>query len=508
MKLRDAARLVLVGLLAFGFTSGVLAVHPVADIRSGWAAPITDPNNSADRLLFWVNWRACVALTDEDLDQWKARGVSGFVCDVQWLRGMGGIYLWTGDPSNPLTTPEYAAQRSFRDSNIVSRANQRGMTMYLAFWLVNYWNSATPLVEWFDDGQWSSFAIPRIRDIAAAARLLGFAGIAFDQELYGQHDGQKATWGWSYPGNTHTEAQVRAKVRQRGQEIMRAILQTFPDVEMLAYDTQFPETAAESVQKIVNSIDRAFDGYTHIDFWNGLSSIEGYKMILFLNALFYKSAHIGPWDSVLQEEYNKLYSLLSRRFPHWATASSRVLESPFIWINNGPNSAWEYARPPAYVAEQLQASRKWGQGRILPIYHYGPLRDFDYTPYVPAMQAAATPGVVDSQPPQVSITSPTTGSSYTTTSSSINVAGYATDNLAVQVVLWSNDRGGSGAAKMVWQVNSGSYQAGWNWRMNWSIQGIPVQIGRNTITVKVQDIKGLFQQRILTVTRRARGSAR
>ena len=28
------------------------------------------------------------------------------------------------------------------------------MKLYLSFYLANYWNPATPLVEWFDDSSW------------------------------------------------------------------------------------------------------------------------------------------------------------------------------------------------------------------------------------------------------------------------------------------------------------------------------------------------------------------
>ncbi len=54
---------------------------------------------------------------------------------------------------------------------------------------------------------------------------------------------------------------------------------------------------------------------------------------------------------------------------------------------------------------------------------------------------------------------------------------------------------------MIWQVKSGSYQTGWNWQMNWAIMDIPLQIGRNTITVTAKDTKALLEQRILTVNR-------
>jgi hypothetical protein len=53
----------------------------------------------------------------------------------------------------------------------------KGVSMYLSFWLVSYWNLTIPL-EWFDDARWASNAIPRIRDFAGAANLLAFAGSA------------------------------------------------------------------------------------------------------------------------------------------------------------------------------------------------------------------------------------------------------------------------------------------------------------------------------------------
>ena len=45
-----------------------------------------------------------------------------------------------------------------------------------------------------------------------------------DAELYPQHGGRSATWSWHYPGNTHTEAEVRGEVEQRGKQLMQAML--------------------------------------------------------------------------------------------------------------------------------------------------------------------------------------------------------------------------------------------------------------------------------------------
>ena len=70
--------------------------------------------------------------------------------------------------------------------------------------------------------------------------------------------------------------------------------------------------------------------------------------------------------------------------------------------------------PPEYVAAQLAAFRKWGMGRETANFCYNGLKGFDYMPYVPALQAAAQPGVVDAEPPRLEITAPGRGTARAT----------------------------------------------------------------------------------------------
>ena len=81
--------------------------------------------------------------------------------------------------------PRYTFQRTIRDSKIVQRAAARGIDLYLGFWAVNWKNLQTPYAEWFDDAGWDA-AADKIGDMAGAARMLGFKGLAIDQELYPQ----------------------------------------------------------------------------------------------------------------------------------------------------------------------------------------------------------------------------------------------------------------------------------------------------------------------------------
>jgi hypothetical protein len=183
------------------------------------------------------------------------------------------------------------------------------------------------------------------------------------------------------------------------------------------------------------------------------------------DAIFYKTPHLkgADWDAALRDDANAVYSLLSRRFSNWAYASSRLHISPFGWISSGTMD-FERARDPRYVAEQLKAFRKWGSGREFANYAYSGLKGFDYTPYVSAMQAASAPGQVDSRPPGLSITP----RSIDTDGCRLTLSGFATDNLAIRAVRWSDGDRRLGVARLEWLPESGGEPWGADWRMRWT----------------------------------------
>jgi pimeloyl-ACP methyl ester carboxylesterase len=94
-------------------------------------------------------------------------------------------------------------------------------------------------------------------------------------------------------------------------------------------------------------------------------------------------------------------------------------------------------------------------------------------------------GTSDTQSPSITITSPTSNSTFAAGSSSINLAGAASDNVGVTRVTWTNSRGGGGTA-------SGT--------ANWSASGIALQGGTNVLTVSAQDAAGNIGTDTLTVT--------
>jgi len=91
----------------------------------------------------------------------------------------------------------------------------------------------------------------------------------------------------------------------------------------------------------------------------------------------------------------------------------------------------------------------------------------------------------ESVPPTITITSPTTGSTYSTTSSPLTVGGTASDNIGVTQVTWANSRGGSGSC-------TGT--------TSWTCGSIALLEGQNIITVTARDAASNPGTDTLTVT--------
>ena len=227
----------------------------------------------------------------------------------------------------------------------------------------------------------------------------------------------------------------------------------------------------------------SYEGSAQLPFWDGITSVEGYRAIRFSDAIFYKVTHLrgSTWDTANQYNVNRLYAMFSRRLSNWSYASSRVFVSPFAWIDAG-TSDFEKARPPGVVADQLLAFRTWATGGELMIFSLQ-LRQFDYEPYVPGMVAASTPAVVDREPPRIEVTS------VTRAGGGIEIKGTATDNLGIQAVRAGRDSTGPAAA-MTWTVLGGGYESSWTWRMDWTLT-TALPDGASELDVTAFDIKGL-----------------
>ena len=224
-----------------------------------------------------------------------------------------------------------------------------------------------------------------------------------------------------------------------------------------------------------------------IDFWDGMTSVEGYSAIRQWNSVFDKDWRLGNapgstlrWENALRADVSNTAELLSKEFENWDYAAARYHSSPFAWINAGPlSSSWDDARPPSYVQTQLTAMRKFGMGGGFANYHYGGgLKPSWYAPYADAIRAAATPGNVDATAPTLNAAA-TAGRSTerpTTTSRSGSSAGGTTS-------------GEAGVAELDFRITEGDMLYIKDWQMDWSVPREALTDGASSVTVAAVDIK-------------------
>jgi hypothetical protein len=93
--------------------------------------------------------------------------------------------------------------------------------------------------------------------------------------------------------------------------------------------------------------------------------------------------------------------------------------------------------------------------------------------------------MLDTEPPSLSITSPTTGSTFVTKNATVDLGGTASDNVMVALVEWRN--------------NGGTYTAAAG-TTAWTASAIPLVAGLNTIDVRATDSAGNTFTRALKVT--------
>jgi hypothetical protein len=332
----------------------------------------------AHRLILWAGEEILGPMTDADIARWVDLGIDGFAIQTGRLPGFGGS--------------DWAP--AVEKSALVRRCHDRGLKVYAGCYLVNWYNNSTPLEKWFDNARWNDRGLPTIRRFARDAHRLGFDGVAFDGEPYTCSGDTRPSWAWGYRGNTAHEEATRAKVTERGAQVMTALLENFPEVDLASYYAYFPDTWRAKVAKDINGIKNPLQNLVCIDFWRGVTSVPGYSAVRFWDSIFYKSHQISgySWDEALSMNAQMYADLFSRRWPHYGKVASKIHVSPFAWIDEGPASyTYDDARSAQHVTAQLAAFRRHGQGLEFPIYHNGYNKSFNYAPYRDGMRTASAP---------------------------------------------------------------------------------------------------------------------
>jgi hypothetical protein len=358
---------------------------------------IPTPGN-AHQIIFWMNSDWAKALTNTQLDTWKANGLDGLVFSAGFLMGAGQQVgrVWTGNATNRDTLSQHDYQQSIHDTAIVSRCQARGIECYLGGYLANTSNSLTPMIEWFSDASWTSTAIPAFTNFAAAAQLEGFDGIALDGEMYASTGG--ATWERGYSGNTQGESATRAKVKERGASVMTAILAQMPAATIINYRSEFPGNWRDVAHQL-NGNSALWTDSLMRNFWDGMSSVTTFEAIYFFDEWFYKTLWFPPgaqtgWAARMEDNYDAYYGSIFPAWEAWATVQSKLFVSPFIWIDNGSDSD-EAALSTVNFEEQIEAAHDWGTGGKFGNFCF---RNFPnsftspgWTNYLPGLLSASTP---------------------------------------------------------------------------------------------------------------------
>ena len=150
---------------------------------------------------------------------WKATGFNGFL--LAGIMRNWADDIWAADDD---TTRNENDQTFERVKSCNDKCHKDGITenfIKVAFY------SHIPL--WTDDAAWEKFN-ENFRQAARFARLTGCRGIALDIEYVGeQYD---LAWeGYDY--KDYTEDQLRAAAVERGCDLARAMLQSYPDIVFL-----------------------------------------------------------------------------------------------------------------------------------------------------------------------------------------------------------------------------------------------------------------------------------
>lgn len=289
--------------------------------------PQPTPTPSQNVLVLWMKLSDAITATDQNLAQLASLGVNGLCLQGAELPGLGGTDVWS------------QVTKSF-----VDRCKAQGITKV---WLL--WRSDTgkadpcPYGEWFDDSRWNP-ALTAMGTIAAHAKAIGCAGVAFDHEPY-----SGASWKWQYAGNTRSEPAVRAEAKIHGVQVMTAIVNQFPNVEILSYWDRFDGSKQASDEgrppKPLFSAE-----WCHIDYWDGLTSVPGWKSVGFADAAFYLG---GTQQQMTASRDGTMKYLIGALPPQHGPFSV----SPFLWFpTNGDGSPYYSQNPGPLSGETVGSS--------------------------------------------------------------------------------------------------------------------------------------------------------
>jgi len=194
----------------------VLTVALLAPCARAWAQ-----GDMPEKKLIAVGWDMPNAeRLRANLELMEARPLQG--CSVRFAGPRNAPNLWfsfTPEPYDPEVVAQFLA-------DLQAVQPQRLTDRFLLQ------NANTGAVDWFDDEGWAVI-VEHWRTAARVAREGGLTGIMFDPEAYTP---PYRTFDWTAQPQTdqHTFAEYRAMARQRGGEMMSAVVAEYPDITIFS----------------------------------------------------------------------------------------------------------------------------------------------------------------------------------------------------------------------------------------------------------------------------------
>lgn len=378
----------------------------------------------------------------------------------------------------------------------------------------------------FSDTDWS-LLVENYKNYARACKDLGFTGIIIDDEI--NYNSTPSYWNyWEaygktpnplyYTGRTLVECHMQARLR--GKQIMEAIISEFPDAVVLLfhgpYRSSWASNAAANSGKSPNPptlvnhclgiycVDWMLDGAFVSGFVEASADqttsphsllVDGGEFYDFRplaefqdNYQWRKYGIIDPavtptvnfLDNSLRSKWSKDisvgfglfaserdYDTKTRKYGNWhhITDMNVVRTTLANALRVADDYIWQDTEWFDWFCDPDPATQSTGDLQPAP------------TEWIEAFKLARLDAAIDTVVPAVTITSPTTDTSYISTQGTLNLAGTATDNYYVKSVVWSIDGVGSGNCTM------GANNA-------WTVDNVPVPLGINHVVVTVTDKVG------------------
>ncbi len=272
-------------------------------------------------------------------------------------------------------------------SSAAPGAAAAGLDVYLSFYLQNYWNAKTPMIDWFDAPDqsgyhWADF-IDAVQAAAAQARTLGCKGVAIDTEMY-PSSGGVATWAWNYPGNAQKHAPTMVMAQNRGVSVGQAIQSGCPGATIIVYlsgHSMLPRLYLDKLQAFNNQSNHTAR-LAVLPFMRGLVSAS--KTVIFLDSTFYKPPNVlgGPYGGDADGGWARSLAATTEGFAALNLGTNAFI-SPFIWLDGDVNSEGPFATPtsPAAFDAFQPAVIAAAQEGVYGVYQYA--NTFDYAAFAP-----------------------------------------------------------------------------------------------------------------------------